>query len=165
MFKKKLLFKNTNATFQQEASAIESIWAYVHGIESKKSGRYRIRITKMSAEDLVAMGLAPENTPPEFYGLQANLDQWHKDSGWLPLLDWVGDPLASIDKIERDLGEQFRSFVTGLTIEEDFSFDLPKPPSTKPAAKKTPFKIPKPDVGADAKTEPPKDDPDDLEWL
>jgi len=165
MFKKKILFKNTNGTFSQEASAIESIWAYMHGTTTKKTGRYRIRITKMSAEELISMGLAPENITPEFYGLQANLDQWHEGTGWLPCLDWVGDPLASIDKIEKDLGKQFRSFITGLAIEEDFSFDLPKPPPTKPAAKKPPFKMPKPDVGSETKSTIGKGDSDDIEWL
>ena len=171
MYKKKCLFRNSNATFGREASAIESVWAYINGIEAKKTGRYRIRITKMSAQELVAMGLAPEETPTEFYGLQASLDKWQEQHGWLPLFDWVGDPNADIFEIERDLGKQFQSFMTGLGIEDTFGFDLPKPPPPPkdPEVKKRPFKIPAPDVGADAPKDASvpkeKDDDPDFEWL
>ena len=116
MYKSKLIFRNTNGTYAQEASAIESTWAYLYGAEKKVTGRYRIRITKMSAAELISMGLAPEETPSEFYGLQANLDKWNESIGWIPVLDWVGDPMASIDKIEKDLGKQFKAFVTGIAI-------------------------------------------------
>ena len=140
MYKSKCLFKNTNGTYGQEATAVESVWAYLHGVEKKKTGRYRIRITKMSAQDLISMGLAPEETPSEFYGLQATLDQWQETHGWLPLFDWVGDPMSEIDDIERDLGKQFQAFVTGIATHEVFEFDAPKPP--KPPKKKKSFKPP-----------------------
>lgn len=166
MYKSKCLFRNTNETFTQEASAIESVWAYLHGTEKKKTGRYRIRVTKMSAQDLVAMGLAPEETPSDFYGLQANLDQWNEIHGWLPLFDWVGDPMAEIRKIEQDLGKQFQAFVTGIAMDESFSFDLPKPP--KPEKLKRPFKEPpkKDETILEKNDKPAKtDDSDDIEWL
>ena len=166
MYKKKQLFRNTNANFEKEASAIESTWAYIYGTETKVTGRYRIRITKMSAGELIAMGLAPVETPEDFYGLQANLDKWQELHGWLPVLDWVGDPMASIEKIERELGKQFQSFITGIGIEEDFSFELPKPP------KKNTFKIPDPkkDIEPEAIPEEPEVTPDpssddDFDWL
>jgi len=140
MYKKKCLFRNTNGAWDKEPSALESVWAYLSGIESKITGRYRIRITKMSGEELVAMGLAPEDTPPSFFGLQASLDKWHPDHGWMPTFDWVGDPEASMNDIEKDLNKQFQAFITGVSTEEDFSFDLPKKPSPVKNTFKTPAK-------------------------
>ena len=164
MYKKKCLFRNTKGSWGKEATAIESVWAYLNGVEKKTTGRYRIRITKMSAAEMIAMGVAPENTPAEFFGLQANLDKWHENHAWLPLFDWVGDPDASIDQIEKDLGKQFRSFITGISIEEDFSFDLPKPPREK--AIKVPPKKDVKTVDDDKPEDPTKaDDDPDFEWL
>ena len=166
MYKSKLLFRNTNGSFTNEPSAIESVWAYLYGVETKSTGRYRIRVTKMSAQDLIAMGLAPEDTPADFYGLQANLDKWHEDHAWLPLFDWVGDPMADIHTIEKELGKQFKAFVTGISIEEDFGFDLPPRPMPKvPNAKKKPFKVPPPEITVDDEKKSKKDEVDDFEWL
>ena len=175
MYQSKCLFKNTNESYGKEASAIESVWAYLHGVENKKTGRYRIRITKMSATELIQMGLAPEETPPEFYGLQASLDQWHEAHGWLPLFDWVGDPMSDIEDIEKELSKQFQAFVTGISMDETFSFDLPKPPKGpgKPKKPKTQkkFKIPSKstkypnlkDIPKDKINDLPSDD--DFDWL
>ena len=166
MYKKKRLFLNTNGTWAQEASAIEAIYAYVSSAGEKKiSGRYRIRMTKMSGPELVAMGLAPEETPPEFFGLQASLDKWHQDNGWIPLFDWVGDPEASLKKIEKDLSKQFQAFITGIPIESDFGFDLPKPPTPEKNTfkKPKPKKEPKVDKVEDKK--PPSSEPPDFEWI
>ena len=166
MYKSKCLFRNTNGSFTKEATAIESVWAYLYGVDTKTTGRYRIRITKMSAQELIAMGLAPEETPPEMYGLQANLDRWHEDHAWLPLFDWVGDPMADIEAIEKDLGKQFQAFVTGVAIDEAFGFDLPpKPPRKVPATKKKPFKVPPPEITPEVEKPSKKDDSDDFEWL
>ena len=168
MFKTKCLFKNSNATYGSDASAIESVWAYIHGVEKKKTGRYRIRVTKMSASELIQMGLAPEETPPEFYGLQATLGSWHETNGWLPLFDWVGDPMSEISDIEKDLGKQFQAFVTGISLDETFDFDLPKPPK-KPKKKK--FKVPDTTTKYPGLKDVPKDKinklptGDDFDWL
>ena len=97
MYKKKCLFKNSNGTWGKEPTAQETVYAYLYGAgTTKATGRYRIRVTKMSASDLVALGMVPEGTPSDFFGMQANLDKWHVDNGWIPLFDWVGDPEASI---------------------------------------------------------------------
>lgn len=174
MYKSKCLFRNTNETFGKEATAIESVWAYLYGTEEKKTGRYRIRITKMTTAELIQMGLAPEETPPDFYGLQANLDRWQELHGWLPLFDWVGDPMAEIPDIERELGKQFQAFVTGISLEESFQFDIPKPPKPpkKPKKSKKDFKYPKSykypkldDIPKDKINDIPKDDSDDFDWL
>jgi hypothetical protein len=167
MYKKKCLFKNSNAMWGKEPTAQESVYAYLYGTgDSKSTGRYRIRITKMSAADLIQMGVAVEGTPPDFFGMQASLDKWHLEQGWIPMFDWVGDPEASLYKIEKDLNEQFKSFITGLSLEEDFSFDLPKPPKAKP------IKLPK-DPKKPVNTDPEEtsgdsnthDDDPDFEWL
>ena len=161
MYRKKLLFRNSNATYDREASALESVWAYLSGAEKTKStGRFRIRITKMNGEELAAMGLAPEGTPSDFFGLQASLDRWHADSGWIPLFDWVGNPDDTINKIEKDLTMQFQSFVTGVPVDEDFSFDLPTP-AKPPTAKARPLKVPEP---APESVSPPGPEPD-FEWI
>lgn len=168
MYKKKCLFKNSNATWGKDPTAQESIYAYLYGTDdAKTTGRYRIRVTKMSAADLMALGLAPEGTPPDFFGMQATLDKWHKDAGWMPLFDWVGDPEASIFTIERELNRQFQAFVTGIALDEGFSFDLPKPPKTKK------IKLPPKEVQQDENQDEPEDveaqdkteNDDDFEWL
>jgi len=167
MYKKKCLFRNSNASWGHEASALESVWAYLSSTgDTKITGRYRIRITKMSSQELIAMGLAPDETPPDFFGLQASLDKWHADRGWLPMFDWVGDPESSLSKIEKDLNKQFQAFVTGISSEEDFSFDLPKP---KP--KKKAIKLPEPPTESKDKEDDSTPDDDgggdapDFEWL
>lgn len=161
MYRKKCLFRNTNGAWGQEPSALETVWAYLSGVEKKATGRYRIRITKMSGEELVSMGLAPESTPPEFFGLQASLDKWHPDNGWIPTFDWVGDPESSLSKIEKDLNKQFQAFVTGISLEEDFSFDLPKKPSPTKNTFKTPAAPPEPEP----QTTGPKEPDPDFEWI
>ena len=170
MYKKKLLFRNTNGTWSTEATAQESVYAYLYNVsdDKKSTGRYRIRITKMSAAELVSLGMAPEGTPSEFFGLQANLDKWQQEHGWLPLFDWVGDPDATLDKIEKDLNNQFKSFITGISTEENFSFDYPPPP---PKAK--PIKLPPKDKKQSVDEDIPEstdeasksDDDPDFEWL
>ena len=113
MYKKKLLFRNSNGTYLKEATSIESCWAYLHGIELKTTGRFRIRITKMTGAELVMMGLAPTEIPEDFYGLQANLDKW-----------------------QQDLCNQFEAFVTGIGVEEEFGLEIAKP------VKSSTFKMP-----------------------
>ena len=167
MYKHKQLFRNSNASFSNEATAVESVWAYVHGVDVKKTGRYRIRITKMGAQELIQLGLAPEETPEEFYGIQAYLEKWQELHGWLPLFDWVGDPMSDIESIESYLGKQFQSFVTGLTIESSNSYDFPSPKTPKPTkSKKPPFKTPLPEITSSDTENPSKGkDDSDFDWL
>jgi len=167
MYKKKCLFKNSNGSFSKDASAIESVWAYVHGVDTKKTGRFRIRITKMGAQELIQMGIAPEETPDAFYGIQAYLEKWQDLHGWLPLFDWVGDPMSEIDSIESHLCRQFEAFITGISMEEYDSFDFP-PKSTPnpPKSKKPPFKLPVPEITTkDEEVTTTTDDDSDIDWL
>ena len=166
-YKKKSLFKNTNATFGKEATMIESVWAYLYTVgEEKRTGRYRIRITKMDAATMIAMGMmSPEDTDPSalYFGIQGTLDQWHNDEGWLSLFDWVGDPNDSTYKIEQDLNKQMEAFITGISLAEDFAFSLP--PTPRPKRKDTK------DKEKDKENEKQPDKPDssdddpDFEWL
>tara|TARA_Y100000593_G_scaffold76507_1_gene141419 strand:- start:1502 stop:2002 length:501 start_codon:yes stop_codon:yes gene_type:complete len=166
MYRKKLLFRNSNATFERDASAVESIWAYLSGSEKPRTtGRFRIRITKMNGEELAAMGLAPDDTPIDFFGIQATLDKWHPDVGWVSLFDWVGNPDDSITKIEKDLTKQFQAFVTGLPIDEDFSFDLPKKPSPVKNTFKTPSKPEPSEPELETPSPEPKEPEPDFEWI
>jgi len=166
MYKKKCLFRNTNGSWGREATAQESVYAYLYGLdETKQTGRYRIRITKMSAADLMAMGMAPEGSPSEFFGMQANLDKWHLEHGWVPMFDWVGDPDASLRNIEKDLNAQFQAFVTGISLEENFSFDLPEPPKKKSVKLPPKPKDQKPEVKGDKEEPSSSDDSPDFEWL
>lgn len=168
MYKKKLLFRNSNGTYLKEATSIESCWAYLHGIELKITGRYRIRITKMTATELIMMGLAPAETPEDFYGLQANLDKWQETEGWLPVLDWTGDPTSEIDVIEKELCMQFESFITGIGVEEDFSLEVVKPVKSdtfkRPTSKKV-VKLEVVPVKAEPKVHSEPDSEDDDDWI
>lgn len=173
MYKAKCLYRSSNATFERDANTIESMWAYLHGTDgNKKTGRYRIRITRLSGAELVAMGLAPDGTPSDFFGLQANLDKWHEQYGWIPMLDWVGNPEGDIEDIEFELGKQFRSFITGISMDEDFSLNITK--IKEPLIK--PFKAPKKEKSeskdeiASIETKEQEDDKsdedsDDIDWI
>jgi len=166
-YKNKSLFKNTNATFGKEPTIIESVWAYLHIVgEEKRTGRYRIRISKMDASAMIAMGfMNPEDAEPDavYFGIQGALDQWHTKEGWLSLFDWVGDPNDSTFKIEKDLNKQMESFVTGVSLTEDFAFTLPP----KPQPKREPVKD-KEKKESDKKIDKPAQDTDDssdFDWL
>jgi hypothetical protein len=94
----------------------ETIWAYI--LKSKKdtkSGRYRVRISRFTREQLRMISPDTEIEFPDGFqfGLQANLDIWDFTSGWVPMLDWMGDPETSDNNIIRQLNEQLKSFLTG----------------------------------------------------
>ena len=176
MYKAKCLYRNSNATMEREANTMESMWAYLHGPDgNKKTGRYRIRITRLSGAELVAMGLAPDGTPSDFFGLQANLDKWHEQYGWIPMLDWVGNPEGDIEDIEHELGRQFRSFITGIALDEDFELQVPKSkPTIKPFKKPQKEEIPASEkeetsgpttINEETDDDDSDDDDDDIDWL
>lgn len=143
MYKSKLLFKTTNAMYHKEATVWESTWAFIYGIDTKTSGRFRIRVTKLAAQDLIAMGIIPEGTPPDMFGVQGTLDRWNERKGWIPCFDWVGDPSTADEKIiEDDMCKQFQSFVTGISIEEGEPFEMPPVAPPKPSKPKKEFKAP-----------------------
>lgn len=166
-YRKRCLFKNTNESTGMDATALEAIYAYMYGTdENKKAGRYRIRITKLTAEDMVSMGMMSEDQssiPEMVFGIQATLDLWRESVGWLSTLDWVGDPMSSVAQIEKQLNNQIKAFLTGNSLEENFSFDLPIPPKKK----KTHQKPPDLKVVDGEKEEPPKkptEEPD-FDWI
>jgi hypothetical protein len=160
-FKRKCLFRNSNKSFDNEPTALESLWAYItlKG-EVKRSGRYRIRITKFGAEDMVAMGMVDDSEMPPGVGfaLQGILEEWNADSGWIPVLDWVGNPDLLLSEIENQLNLQYQAFVTGTSLENDFSFDY-KPPKN-PKVRNT---VPPPKSVEPADTAPTTSD--DFDWI
>lgn len=107
------LIENTDETV---GSTSETIWAYI--LETKKetkSGRYRIRVSRFNRQQVALMsGGDIDSLPDEFqYGLQASLDIFDFSNGWIPLLDWMGDPESSDKSIQRELNEQIQVFLTG----------------------------------------------------
>lgn len=97
-------------------STSETVWAYI--LETKKttkSGRYRIRISRFNRQQVAMLsGGDVESLPDEFqFGLQASLDLFDFSNGWIPLLDWMGDPESSDKTIQRELNEQIQAFLTG----------------------------------------------------
>tara|TARA_Y100000034_G_C6639695_1_gene279570 strand:+ start:69 stop:578 length:510 start_codon:yes stop_codon:yes gene_type:complete len=144
-YRKKCLFRNTNKESIEEATAMESLWAYIYGTdEKKKSGRYRVRITKLDQNDMERMGMIFEEgveLPVASFGIQATLDIWHAEKGWLPTLDWVGDPNLPTLEIEKQINQQVRSFLTGISLDQDFQFDFPVVPPKKNTKGRPPDKI------------------------
>jgi len=159
-FKRKCLFRNSNKYFDNEPTAQESLWAYItlKG-EVKRSGRYRIRITKFEASEMIAMGMVEDGDIPPGMGfaIQGNLEEWHSDNGWIAVLDWVGNPDLPLSEIENQLNLQYQAFVTGSSLENDFSFDY-KPPKNPKVRNTAPPPSPKP-----VDTKPEIDD--DLDWI
>ena len=150
-YRRKCLFRNSNSTISKEPTAQESLWAYVtvKG-EKKTTGRYRIRITKFESAEMVALGMVEEGEIPEGLGfaVQGMLEAWNQDRGWLPVLDWVGDPDLPLVAIENELNKQYEAFITGEAIESDYSFDY-KPPKSPKKRKTAKAPIPTPPAGDD----------------
>ena len=114
-----------------ESGTYESMWAYYiryPQAEYSTPGRFRIRITRMTAGEFMAMmGVEEEHhIPPGAYSIQGYIEKW-SDKGWLQCIDWIGAPESSNTQIEQDLLEMYEAFTTGrpTTIA---SYDPPPPP-------------------------------------
>lgn len=141
-FKRRCLYKITTPNEPNIPEIYESIWAY--SIQYKDGstptpGRYRIRITKMSGADLVAMinnSDAEEGTSVDF-SIQAYVEKW-TSTGWIHALDWIGDPALSPAEIENELNEMYAAFTTGEPVGKDYQAPVyPRSPN-KPPKKKSP---------------------------
>jgi hypothetical protein len=102
---------------QSAGSTNETVWAYtLKTSKEAKSGRYRIRISRYSREQIAAFAGGDVDSLPEGfdYGLQASLDHFDFSNGWIPLLDWMGNPESTDKEIQRDLNEQIQAFLTGV---------------------------------------------------
>tara|TARA_A100001011_G_C14296399_1_gene838630 strand:+ start:1558 stop:2043 length:486 start_codon:yes stop_codon:yes gene_type:complete len=160
-----------SATSTTSSEGLESLWAYsivYPGANQATPGRYRIRVTKISAEDVGRIQVN-ENMLPELedlginpsdlqvFSVQGYVDQW-SSSGWIHALDWIGDPDDSIFEIEEELNIMFKSFITAIPIAEMEPEDMP-PSSFFPKSSRVPRKKGK------VKTNDKKGDEPDFEWI
>ena len=126
---------NVSTTINSESGTYESMWAYYiryPQTETNIPGRFRIRITKMTASEYMAMmGLEEgEYSSSSGYSIQGYIEKW-SDNGWIQCLDWIGPPGTTNDKIEKDLLEMYRAFTTGQSTDIDQD-GYPPPPPKKP---------------------------------
>lgn len=160
-FKRRCLYRATNSIGQDGPEMFESMWAYTiqyPGADHRTPGRYRIRISKMTGAEFLAM-MGHDVDPSEIsieYSMQAFVEKWGSD-GWIQCLDWIGDPDSTISDIEKDLNEMFQAFTTGEPVGSDFhgSMGPPGPPKPVPV---------KPKKNAHTPPKPPKEEPD-FEWI
>ena len=160
-YKHKRLFSQVTRSPVDESESYESIWAYYvkfEGSDNSIPGRFRIRVNRVSNKDFVQI-LNPNvdtDDVPEGSMLSGQLDKW-SDRGWIPCLDWIGDPdAATINSIEKDLVSQFEMFTLGSS-ENSSEWVAPPETPTKPKKKiKDAIKT---------KNTEKETDPDDLDWL
>ena len=142
-FKRRCLYKITTPNEPNVPEIYESLWAYSIQYSSGAAptpGRYRIRITKMSgAEFMAMMGKEVDEDSAELeHSTQAYIEKW-TPTGWVHVLDWIGDPGMSPMEIEIELNEMYASFTTGEPLGKTFEADIgPRPPPRKPDKTKTP---------------------------
>ena len=144
-FSRRCLFKINNSSPDGESSMFESVWAYsitYPQATAPTPGRYRIRVVKLD-NGAFPMVADDEEELPYSFSVQAYVERW-SDRGWLSCLDWIGDPDSTVEEIETQLNDMYKSFILGRPIEntyESFS-SSPIPPKRTP---KKP-KIPKRDI-------------------
>ena len=130
----KKLYHACSLAGPENSESYESIWAYFIKYQLSSSsiaGRFRIRITKMSAVDFIAMmGGNPENVPPDGFSIQGFVEKW-TNNGWIHCLDWLGNPETPNLEIESDLLEMFKSFTTGIPTNNVCGFDPPISPEAE----------------------------------
>ena len=143
-FKRRCLYRATNSMGDEGPQMFESVWAYsvqYPGADHRTPGRYRIRITKMTGAEFMAMmgqQIDVEDISVE-YSMQAFLEKWSSE-GWIHVLDWIGNPDSTSAEIEGDLNEMYQAFATGEPVGTDFHGSIgppssPQPKPTKPERK------------------------------
>ena len=158
-FMKKKLFEVSTG---RGSGTTETMWAYSVATEkSKVTGRFRIRISRMTAAEMIeALGANPEEVPSDLSAqtIQAYLEKW-TDTGWIPCLDWLGDPSSDNYQIEKDLSDMFKAFITGNPAEIIAVPDFPPPRSYPKKTSADVVKIPPstPTSGSD--------DSPDFDWI
>ncbi len=162
-FKRRCLYRATNFMGEDGPEMFESTWAYsvqYPGADHRTPGRYRIRITKMTGAEFMAM-MGQEVDADEIvvdYSMQAFLEKWGSD-GWIHTIDWIGNPESSTSEIESDLNEMFQSFTTGEPVGSDFHGSMgppgpPKPKRPKPKKNAAVPDVPAPDVSTSDTSKP-----------
>ena len=139
-FKRRCLYKITTPNEPNIPEIYESIWAYSIQYTDGSAptpGRYRIRITKLTGEQFMAMLNEGEDSENESldYSIQAYIEKW-TSTGWIHALDWIGDPALSPLEIEGELNEMYAAFTTGEPMGK--TFEAPVFPSRPPKGPKKP---------------------------
>lgn len=166
---------NVSTSVGTSSETYESLWAYYIRYpksETNLPGRFRIRITRMTAEEFIQlMGMDTESVEPTSgYSIQAYLEKW-SDKGWLQCLDWIGAPDSTNNEIEADLTEMFKAFTTGQPANIKDVDPFSGPPSTPPRkprlVKDTPIiKLPgSDDASSSSADDKPSDDNPDFDWI
>ena len=150
--------------------AYEAVYAYslnYPGAMHPTPGRYRIRISKMPAADFIKsfseevdVSSLEEGSLSVTFTMQAFLEKWAAE-GWIPCLDWMGDPDSSMDQIEEELNDMFEAFKTGIPRKSvDGEWD---PFPFKPAPKKR--RTAKPPKPKGPRKPAGGDDDSDFDWI
>ena len=160
-FKRRCLYRATNCFGEDGPEMFESMWAYTiqyPGADHRTPGRYRIRITKMSGAEFMAMMGREINDDDAVidFSMQAFLEKWTSE-GWVNTLDWIGNPDSSMSEIENDLNEMFQAFTTGEPVGSDFhgSIGPPGPPRPRPVKPERKTQVPE----FSSRTDPGEPDP------
>ena len=107
-YKVRKLFKLSTPSGTDIPESYDSVWAYsvqYPGADHRTPGRFRIRITRMTAEEwMLMMGQDPGESRPDGFSVQADCEKW-SSTGWIHCLDWIGHPESMADEIESDLLE------------------------------------------------------------
>jgi len=168
-YKSRRLFQLTASAHDGAPESFESMWAYsirYPHAEYTTPGRYRIRITRMTAAEFVLMmGGNPSDVENDgAFTIQAHVEKW-SDKGWIHCLDWLGNPMADFPEIEQDLNDMFQAFTTGRPSEKNWDIGLP--PKPKPPSRPVPT-TPNLKVVKGEKTEKPtseKGSDPDFDWI
>ena len=149
--------------------AYEAVYAYslnYPGALHSTPGRYRIRISKMPAADFIKsfseevdISTIDADSLQVTFTMQAFLEKWAAE-GWIPCLDWMGDPESSMDQIEEELNDMFQAFKTGIprkSVDDEWEPFPFKPAPKRKKTAKPPVKTPKKPSGGD--------DDSDFDWI
>ncbi len=165
---------NVSTASGSDSETYESMWAYYiryPQTETNLPGRFRIRITKMTAAEFMnMMGYDEATAAPIGYSIQGYIEKW-SDKGWQQCIDWIGSPESTTDEIEKDLLEMYKAFTTGQPANLSPSSYVPPSPPTKPPKKtKTAknasvLKFPSGDSKKPNSGKNQKEDSDGFDWI
>jgi len=169
-FSRRCLFKINNQSPNGDSSMFESVWAY--SITYPKAiaptpGRYRIRVVKLDSDALPMIDDEELENMNYSFSIQAYVERW-SDRGWLQCLDWIGDPDSTVEDIEDQLNDMYKSFILGKPIEKTYESSSipPLPPKRRPKKPKTRTDIRKKTIDEDSSSEDSGEDIDgDTDWI
>ena len=162
---------NVSTAGGTDSETYESMWAYYIRYPQTVTnlpGRFRIRITKMTAAEFMnMMGYDESESAPGGYSIQGYIEKW-SDKGWQQCIDWIGAPDSTTDDIEKDLLEMYKAFTTGQPAKIEQPDYTPSPPPKRPTPKKSSSNasvINFPSDKTKNTTKKPKEDSDGFDWI